>query len=271
MKFDEMTDTRPPGLERKACERCRKLKSRCGKGIPCAACAACAAQNVECIRLVRKRPVRDDSWCLVLRRNRRPGSNSIETRTSSTESALKFFFNKWSLEDVSVLDTFSLRQDSLLPDMNSMLRDLFSSLNRPRSNHWTLTDRCSLHQLFSTPTQYTLLRIDPLESHRQTIINHLSQSPTLPREDISWFTLGNLRHGLIAFFRHCHRHLPLIHLPSWDVATTPTSLVLVQALMGSVYLSSPSENALRARRMISDAFSLIFGSDEVGLFKVLLI
>jgi len=190
------------GLERKSCERCRKLKCKCDNSTPC---GACASHNSPCLRLTRKRP--------------RPRSIAI------------------------------VSHDELLPDWRPLLHDLFSALNRPRLNDWTLNSSCSLHRLLATPT---LSRVDPLEAHRLTLVDHL--------QDTCWLTLPHLRHCLIAFFRHCHRHLPVIHLPTWDVATIPTSLLYVQVLMGSLYL--PDGDAQRTKRAISEAFTLIFKLDE---------
>ena len=250
-------EKRTPGLERKACELCRKLKSKCDNKTPC---GTCASQKSQCIRLIRKRPTRADASCVVRHPKKRLRVASVET-SSSSDCALDLFFEQTRLSDVPPASAFC--QDQLLPDMDSLLHDLFSALNRPRPNDWSSTSSYSLHRLLSAPTPVGLSRIDPLESHRLTIIDHLWHSSEFPREEIGWFTLTNIRHGLIAFFRHCHRHLPIIHLPTWDIATIPSSLVLVQALVGSVYLSNASANALRARRIISDAFSLIFRLDEV--------
>lgn len=261
-----MIENRTPGLERKACERCRRLKCKCDGSTPC---GACASHNAECIRLVRKRPVREKSWFVDQGQNKRMRSNSVDTPSSTLDSALELWFGKSALGEVSVGRGVSFCEDGLLPDMTSMLHDLFSTLNRPQPSDWTSsTGHCSLHRLFSTPNPVALSRIDPLEAHRLTIINHLAHSPYVQPQDLPWFTLTNLRHSLIAFFRHCHRHLPIIHLPTWDIATIPSSLVLVQAMMGSVYMPNPSENALRARRLITDAFSLIFAVDDVGILGV---
>jgi hypothetical protein len=256
-------ESRTPGLGRKACERCRKLRCKCDNNTPC---ASCAFQKSPCIRLIRKRPARQLDSKVKRHPTLLQRGTSVES-LSSFDSALDLFFNQTSSPDMSLVRA-SFCQDQLLPDLNPLLHDLFDALNRPRPNDWSSISNCSLHRLLSTTSPIDLTRIDPLESHRLTITDHLSRSSQLQREDISWFTPTNLRRGLIAYFRHCHRHLPIIHLPTWDIASIPSSLVLVQVLLGSLYVSDPSTNALRARRILPDAFSLLFKLDEVHEISV---
>jgi len=255
-------ESRTPGLGRKACERCRKLRCKCDNNTPC---ASCAFQKMPCIRLIRKRPARQlDSK--ANRHSTHPQRGTSVESLSSFDNALDLFLNQTSSPDMSLVRS-SFCQDQLLPDLSPLLHDLFDALNRPRPNDWSSISNCSLHRLLSTPSPIDLTRIDPFESHRLTITDHLSRSQ-LQREDVSWFTPTNIRRGLIAYFRHCHRHLPIIHLPTWDIATIPSSLVLVLVLLGSLYVSDPSTNALRARRILPDAFSLLFKLDEVHQISV---
>ena len=251
---------RIPGLERKACERCRRLKCKCDNNSPC---ASCASQNTECVRLMRRRPVRierKDNRCLVHCQNKVSYRSLLK---KESDDVVNYDFDSFfGYNDLQK----PLYGGDILPDMNLLLHDLFSALNRPRPNELNFTNSCSLHRLLSSKTSISLNRLDPLEFHRMTIIEHLSQSGQVGADDISWFTSTNLRHSLIAYFRHCHRHLPIIHLPTWDIATIPSPLVLVQALLGSLYIHPPAANGLRARRLISEAFALIFNQDEVNIF-----
>ena len=108
-------------------------------------------------------------------------------------------------------------------------------------------------------------KIDPLEAHRLTINQHLLRSGNVSREDIAWLSPHNVREMLYYFFRHFHRHTPLVHLPTWDIATTPSSLLLAMILLGAAYSDNPDTNAPFARRIAAEAKSLIYNLDQVYL------
>lgn len=271
-----------PGLKRRSCERCRTLKRRCDRKSPDAPCTLCASQDAECVRKVRKPPTREDQkcdWSMALCRRksglvagRRETTSSFETPPKSTSyssfhspttTCTSFFPDV--LDGVS---GFGKREKDILPDVNRLLSDVFSDLNRPRKLPVDFIRRSDLHRILATTPCLPMHSIDPLESHRLVITDHLQCSQNALESDIAWLTLPHLRQSIIAYFRHCHRHLPIIHLPTWDIARIPTSLVFVQAIMGSLYLPTHESDSFRAKRLLGEAFSLIFKADDVrGIFS----
>jgi Fungal Zn(2)-Cys(6) binuclear cluster domain len=265
MEYQQQT----PGLKRRSCERCRQLKRRCDRTSSDAPCTLCVTQNAECVRKVRKPPTREDKkceWSLILGR-RKQGSarhdpTSLPTPPKSTHSS---FSPATTCEPFfpDGMGFLSEKEKDMLPDVNRLLFDVFSELNHPRKLPVEFLQQSNLHRLLATTPCLPMHSIDPLESHRLAITDHLQNSQTALPSDIEWLTLQHLRQSIIAYFRHCHRHLPIIHLPSWDIARIPTSLVVVQAIMGSRYLPAVDSKSFSGKRLLADAFSLIFKVDNV--------
>lgn len=179
--------------------------------------------------------------------------------------------------DWSLFDTNIGIMDNLLPDTDEILREMFKTLNHPQTNSLdvdsgaiipdpTVDDQlCDWNSL-----SIAMTKIDPLETHRLTINQHLLRTGTISKEDIAWLSPHTIREMVFCFFKHFHRHTPIIHLPTWDISTTPSGLLLSMILLGAVYSDNPQRNSPHARRIATEAKSLIYNLDPVNtLFGLL--
>jgi hypothetical protein len=116
----------------------------------------------------------------------------------------------------------------------------------------------------SLPFAISIGKVDPLEAHRLAINQHLVDS-NVSADDIAWLSPSNIRLLLFAYFRHYHRHLPVLHIPTWDVANIPTSLFLAMIIIGSTYTDNAERDLAHARRIVPEAVSLTHKLDEVPI------
>ena len=289
--------TAPKKSKRRSCERCSRLKCKCDDQSPC---GRCAAAGVEC---QRSAPVRSEHDMLdeeealsnihllahhasqtpkevlspaVITPEVFPNSmqaaqamqfhdpfqNSTSATMTSTESSIPF---DWGLFDTNIGS-----MDNLLPDTDEILREMFKTLNHPQTNSMEVDSGAIIpdptvdEQLCDwNSVSIAMNKIDPLETHRFTINQHLLRSGNVSREDIAWISPHNVREMVYCFFRHFHRHTPVVHLPTWDIATTPSSLLLAMILLGAVYSDHPEKHLPHARRIAKEAKSLVHHLDQV--------
>jgi hypothetical protein len=86
---------------------------------------------------------------------------------------------------------------------------------------------------------------------------------TISAEDIAWLNPPTVREMLYCYFRHVHRHIPIIHVPTWDIASTPSSLLLSMILIGAAYSDNP-KNIPHAWRIAREAKSLMHKLDPAS-------
>jgi Fungal specific transcription factor domain len=172
--------------------------------------------------------------------------------------------------DWSLFDTNIGTMDNLLPDTDEILRVMFKTLNHPQTNSLEVDSGAIIpdptvdDQLCDWNTiSIAMNKIDPLETHRLTINQHLLRTGTISEEDIAWLSPHKVREMVYCFFKHFHRHTPIIHLPTWDISTTPSGLLLSMILLGAVYSDNPEQNAPHAKRIATEAKSLIYSLDPV--------
>jgi hypothetical protein len=175
-----------------------------------------------------------------------------------------------SLFDWGLFDTNFGTMDSLLPDTDEILQEMFKTLNHPQTNQLEVESSAIIpdptvdeHLSDWNAVSIAMNRIDPLETHRLTINQHLLHSGEVSRDDIAWLSPQNVREFLYCYFRHFHRHTPILHLPTWDIATTPSSLLLSMILLGAVYSDNPDINSPHARRIAPEVTSLTYNLDQV--------
>lgn len=291
--------TIPKKSKRRSCERCSRLKCKCDDDSPC---GRCTAAGVECNRAVGKNSrghpipppiVEEDLTNIHLLAHHAsqtpkevlsPAVISPESFPSSMPTSQSMTFQdtfqhantsnvneeeNTNIFDWSLFDTNIGNMDNLLPDTDEILREMFKTLNHPQTNALhvdsgaIIPDSTVDEQLCDwNSVSIAMNKIDPLETHRLTINQHLLRSGTTCEEDIAWLSPHKVREMVYCFFRHFHRHTPIIHLPTWDIATTPSSLLLTMILLGAVYSDDPEHNAPPARRIATEAKSLIFNLDQ---------
>ena len=285
--------TVPKKSKRRSCERCSRLKCKCDDQSPC---GRCAAAGVECQRSGNKTPQMMDEDLTNIHLLAHHAAQTPKEVLSPAVTSPEFFPNSmatsqamqfsdpfqqdssptltskenipfdWGLFDMNIGS-----MDSLLPDTDEILQEMFKTLNHPQENPVRvdsgaiLPDSTVDEQLCDwNSVSIAMNKIDPLEAHRLTINQHLLRSGNVSREDIAWLSPHNVREMIYCYFRHFHRHTPIVHLPTWDIATTPSSLLLAMILLGAVFSDNAEKNAPFARRIAQEAKSLIYNLDQVG-------
>lgn len=93
-------------------------------------------------------------------------------------------------------------------------------------------------------------RLDPVEYHRQCILRRLEQSSITGPNGDAHFWLSRTQFPLLLktyFVRH-HRHTPIIHLPTLNIAECPTSLIFALVLIAA---SSLPKLELRSKELVA--------------------
>jgi hypothetical protein len=284
--------TVPKKSKRRSCERCSRLKCKCDDQSPC---GRCAAAGVECQRSGNKTPQPMDEDLTNIHLLAHHAAQTPKEVLSPVVTSPEFFPNSmatsqamqfsdpfqqdssatltskenvpfdWGLFDMNIGS-----MDNLLPDTDEILQEMFKTLNHPQENPVRvdsgaiLPDSTVDEQLCDwNSVSIAMNKIDPLEAHRLTINQHLLRSGKVSREDIAWLSPRNVREMVYCYFRHFHRHTPIVHLPTWDIATTPSSLLLAMILLGAVFSDNAERNAPFARRIAREAKSLIYNLDQV--------
>ena len=289
--------TLPKKSKRRSCERCSRLKCKCDDQSPC---GRCAAAGVECQRTTGgKGNAHDQSIDEDLSNIHLLAHHAAQTPKevlSPTVISPEVFppnmtptqpiqFNDpcqqsntvplhadetLGIFDWGLFDTNIGTMDNLLPDTDEILRVMFKTLNHPQTNSLAvdsgeiIPDPTVDDQLCDWNTiSIAMNKIDPLETHRLTINQHLLRTGTISKEDIAWLSPHKVREMVYCFLKHFHRHSPIIHLPTWDISTTPSGLLLSMILLGAVYSDDPEHNAPHAKRIATEAKSLIYSLDQV--------
>lgn len=292
--------TVPKKSKRRSCERCSRLKCKCDDQSPC---GRCVSAGVECNRTINKTPqvLEEDLANIHLLAHHAaqtpkevlsPVIMPSETfpNAISASQAMQFqdpFQQNNSAPSVAseiipfdwtLFNTNIGAMDNLLPDVDGILCQMFKTLNHPQKSP-PVADSAAIipdatvdkHLFDWNSISIAMSRIDPLEAHRLTINQHLLHSGSVLREDVAWLTPHNVREMVYCYFRHFHRHTPIIHLPTWDIATTPSSLLLAMILLGAMYSDNSEQNGLHARRIAPEAKALIYKLDSVRLATINLI
>jgi hypothetical protein len=293
--------TVPKKSKRRSCERCSRLKCKCDDQSPC---GRCAAAGVDCQRSSGGKSNVDDDQMMeddlsnIHLLAHHAAQTPKEVLSPAVVSPEVFPPNMTPTQPVQFHDPFQQSNtvpltedenlgifdwglfdtnigtmDNLLPDTDEILREMFKTLNHPQTNSLqvdsgaiipdpTVDDQlCDWNSI-----SIAMNKIDPLETHRLTINQHLLRAGTISKEDIAWLSPHTIREMVYCFFKHFHRHTPIIHLPTWDISTTPSGLLLAMILLGAVYSDNPEQNSPPARRIATEAKSLIYSLDQVRSF-----
>lgn len=107
-----------------------------------------------------------------------------------------------------------------------------------------------------------LVKVDPLEHHRQTIINYLTRNPSLRSRTIFLLDRNRFPWLLKIYFTRHHRHTPIIHLPTFNVVDCPTSLMWAVALIGASYFDSAGIRASDSLALAKLAYEFTLETDR---------
>jgi hypothetical protein len=191
----------------------------------------------------------------------------FQTDSSSTMTTTDVAPFDWGLFDLNIGNIDSMHD--LLPDTDEILREMFKTLNHPQTGslaveHDTILPDTTVddHLCDWSSLSIPLNRIDPLETHRLTINQHLLRTGNISAEDIAWLSPHTIRETLYCYFRHFHRHTPIIHVPTWDISSTTSSLLLSMILIGAVYTDNP-KNVPHAWRIAREVKGFIYKLDPV--------
>ena len=279
-------DKQPNKSKRRSCERCIVKKCKCDEQMPC---SRCAAAKVECRRVANPSPASDEEDDMnevhfaVQNHSQTPPESTSTTRSPgvpTSDSHLYQFHESFPNDatisvppwpfDWSLFDTNFGTMDPL-PDTDEVFGEIFQQLTYPKMGTVETDNGTGIiadptvdpYVTNWNPMLIALDKIDPLETHRFTINQHLLRSGTVAREDIEWLSPQNVREFICCYFRHFHRHAPLLHLPTWDIATTPSSQLLAMILLGAVYSDDRAKNRPHACRILPEATSLVYALDPV--------
>ena len=282
---------------RRSCQRCRKRKSRCDGQYPC---SSCITAQVECHRPapVIVSGTDDDGWVAELFKQSTAQSRNAnepidsETLTDATRDGTlsPIWRNRGGSHDSVSTDENISSSDGILfesqiewfsntrPDTDtSGLVDSLEGL--PSSSVVALqvaegeAQECEeatvVHGRCEWASPISISKIDPFEAHRLTIHLHLLQSEFGSRA-IAWLSSQNVRQLLFTYFQNFHRHLPFLHIPTWDVATIPTSLFLSMIIVGAAYAEDGDRQMVHAQSILPEAITLVYKLDEVFLSSEIL-
>jgi hypothetical protein len=291
----------PKRSKRKSCERCSRLKCKCDDDSPCKRCAAAGVNCIRTASKVSQSHsppvvedgppvVEDDLTNIHLLAHHAsqtpkevlsPATISPETFPNSIPSSQAMSFTdpfqypsteqseSITLFDWGLFDTNIGNMENLLPDTDETLREMFQTLNHPYTSVPQVDSGALIpdstvdeHLCDWNSISIAMNRIDPLETHRLTVNQHLLRTGRMSMEDIAWLSPHKVRELVYCFFRHFHRHTPIIHLPTWDIATTPSSLLLSMMLLGAAYSDHPDTDLPPARRIATETESLILNLDQ---------
>lgn len=107
-------------------------------------------------------------------------------------------------------------------------------------------------------------KLDPVEHHRNKIIEHLrAHAQPTPRHCVRWLQRDNFQILLKTYFNRHHRHTPIIHLATFNVVSCPTSLIFAIALIAASYMPGLGLRTNDTQALAEIAYLLALHSDEV--------
>jgi hypothetical protein len=109
-------------------------------------------------------------------------------------------------------------------------------------------------------------KLDPVEYHRNKIIEHLHTQPHFARRRRThWLERNNFQVLLKTYFNRHHRHTPIIHLSTFNIVSCPTSLIFAIALIAASYMPKLRLRTEDTLALAGTAYALALYSDEVRM------
>ncbi|PVH77487.1 hypothetical protein DL98DRAFT_534766 [Cadophora sp. DSE1049] len=110
------------------------------------------------------------------------------------------------------------------------------------------------------PSGLNVGQLDPLEGHRSVIFDFFHKSGMGKRRYYDFLSNERMRTFLWSYFSHFHHHTPLLHLPTWSMATTSTPLIFAMVLIGAKYSQNPSIQDIISQDLCDAASHLVWSS-----------
>ena len=127
------------------------------------------------------------------------------------------------------------------------------------------------HQVWQNlPSGLNIGQLDPLEGHRSVILDFISQSSAELRRYDDFLSSDRMRSFLWSYFTHFHDHTPILHLPTWTMATTSTTLIFAMVLIGAKYSRNPIIKDNISQELCDAASRFVWSSYQVCCLLLLL-
>ena len=268
-----------PKIEtRRACDRCKRFKSRCSGGIPCERC-----QQASHVCTISSMTRQSSTTLAPAQENRSPTTSSTvsapqpdttsittepiaytETKSDPFATSLSIFEPTPDINHTSPVDPFapttntstipafesldwnffySTLQDMTAPDSTNPSAQLLPDFNfdplvggfpgmvEPFSPQSTL-DETTLDWNFDG---FSLGQVDPFESRRLEIIDHLRASCGATPCQLAVLSARNAKVFFHAYFNRFHPHSPFLHIPTFDISKISTAKYFAMLVIGALH------------------------------------
>jgi Fungal Zn(2)-Cys(6) binuclear cluster domain len=293
-----------PKIEtRRACDRCKKFKSRCSGGIPCERCRQ--ASHVCTVSKVSRQSetipelshddrsptttstisaasqLGEDNSMLKesLDESKQfpsdfPSFSSLVQQTPSQEQSLpsnpgydsldwNFFYS--TLQDMA--EPASLQNPDPPTDFNFDLWNVgFPGMVESFSPQ-TAVDETKLDWEFDG---FSLSQLDPFEAHRMKIVDYLRNQCQVGSCQLAYLSTSNTKTYFHAYITRFHYHSPFLHMPTFDITKISTSLYFSMLILGALHCGqSDMDEVMRALWPYAETY--VWSNATVVLFIRLIV
>ncbi|WYZ38067.1 hypothetical protein EsH8_II_001573 [Colletotrichum jinshuiense] len=163
------------------------------------------------------------------------------------------------------LDMFSTVSDTasmgMIEMVNERLVEVVPAMTPYADQAYIHPQRLSLDPGLVAPG-LCLVQLDPLEYHRTAIVEYLSVDCSDVPEILSLFKSQTISMILNTYFLRHHLHTPIIHLPTFNVASASTSLVLAMSFVTASYTLSLGLQPSHVQSLLVAAYRFVTKNDQ---------
>jgi len=224
------TQSSLPKIEtRRACDRCKKFKSRCSGGVPCERCKA-AAQVCTISR---------PSLGIQQERKRSPTTSSTVSLSQPAPA-----ISDPAFESLDWNFFYSTLQDMAVPDILNV--EAPTNFN---FDPWGVGFP-GLVEGFSPPDETQLdwnidglsyAQLDPFEAHRLKITDYLMKSGQVTSCQLVYLSAKSAKVCFHSYFNRFQAHSPFLHLPTFSISKISTSMFFAMLLLGALHCGEPDQ------------------------------
>lgn len=164
------------------------------------------------------------------------------------------------------LDMFSTVSDTasmgMIEMVNERLVEVVPAMTPYDDQAYIHPQRLSLDPGLVAPG-LCLVQLDPLEYHRTAIVEYLSVGCSDVPEILSLSKSQTISMILNTYFLRHHLHTPIIHLPTFNVASASTSLVLAMSFVTASYTLSLGLQPSHVQSLLVAAYRFVTKNDQV--------